>query len=118
MTDTPDHFVLICSTCQGPIPADIAKAVLDAALPARYETRLIRCMAGCARPMTVGVQAVGKAQYLFGDIETQADLKAVVAFAHQFGDCADGWTSASDRPPALFYKTLSRMPRLPVGGKA
>jgi len=68
-------------------------------------------MAGCDRPMTVGLQAADKAQYLFGDIADDTDLQALIEFAHQYRDSASGWTSASDRPPALFYKTLSRMPR-------
>ncbi|WP_298850229.1 DUF1636 domain-containing protein [uncultured Ruegeria sp.] len=113
MTCYSDHYVLICSTCQGPISAEAAQDVLDTKLPDGFETRMIACMAGCERAMTVGFQAAGKTQYLFGDIETEIDLTALVDFATQFGDSDDGWTSASDRPPALFSKTLSRMPHLP-----
>ena len=116
MSDCPDHFVLICSTCQGSIAAESAQRVLEANLPAGYATRLIPCMAGCERPMTVGLQGVGKAQYLFGDIRDYSDLEAVVEFAGQFLQSADGWTNASDRPPALFFKTLSRMPAVLLRG--
>ena len=108
-----DHFVLICGTCKGPIPPHEAKEALDGQLPEGFSTRLIDCMAGCDRPMTVGLQAKGKAQYLFGDIQSPADLSALAEFAHQFRDSEDGWTSASTRPLALYTKTLSRMPCLP-----
>lgn len=108
-----DHFVLICGTCKGPIPAQEAKETLDCQLPDGFSTHLIDCMAGCDRPMTVGLQARGKAQYLFGDIQSPADLSALAAFAHQFQNSKDGWTSASTRPLALYTKTLSRMPCLP-----
>ncbi|NOE24765.1 MULTISPECIES: DUF1636 domain-containing protein [Ruegeria] len=116
MTCYSDHYVLICSTCQGTMPAEAAQDALDAQLPDGFETRMVACMAGCERAMTVGFQAAGKAQYLFGDIKTSHDLDALVEFATQFGDSDDGWTSASDRPPALFAKTLSRIPALPSRG--
>ena len=93
--------------------AEAAQDVLDARLPDGFETRMVACMAGCERAMTVGFQAPGKAQYLFGDIQSPADLSALAEFAHQFRDSEDGWTSASTRPLALYTKTLSRMPCLP-----
>jgi predicted metal-binding protein len=114
MSASPEHYVLICSTCQGPIAAETAQKVLGEQLPPGFATRLIACMAGCERPMTVGLQARHKAQYLFGDITSLKDLTAVVEFAHQYLDSEDGWTSASERPPALLTKTLSRLPCLPA----
>lgn len=72
----------------------------------------VACMAGCARPCTVAFQAEGKASYLFGDIDPEADVAALVAFAVQYAGLADGWCSASSRPPALVNKTLARLPAL------
>lgn len=117
MTRNADHFVLICSTCQGEIEASAAQSLLDASLPDGFATRLIPCMAGCERPMAVGLQAEGKAQYLFGDIQSITDLDAIATFAHQYRDSESGCTSATDRPPALLFKTLARLPRLPKAGK-
>lgn len=110
MENDPDHFLLICATCQGVASADAVTAAVAGRLPARFALRTVDCMAGCARPTTVGFQAVGKAQYLFGDITDAGDLEALVAFAHQYARTTDGWTNATDRPPALIDKTLSRMP--------
>ncbi|MFA3916295.1 DUF1636 family protein [Ruegeria hyattellae] len=62
--------------------------------------------------MSVGFQAVGKAQYLFGDIESAEDIEALAEFAQQYHDSSDGWTRATDRPETLFTKTLSRLPRI------
>ncbi|MFY2824300.1 DUF1636 family protein [Ruegeria sp. MALMAid1280] len=114
MSKTPDHFILICETCKGPENADALRNALAGSLPADFAVRTVACMAGCERPTTVGFQAVGKAQYLFGDIRTQRDITAVAEFARQYRHSADGWTNASDRPQPLFTKTLSRMPRLNV----
>lgn len=117
MTETADHFILICTTCRGQGAADKIRAALSADLPQSYAFRAVDCMAGCDRPATVGFQAVGKASYLFGDIATQADLSALTLFAGQYRHSATGWTSATERPAALFDKTLARLPGLqPAGG--
>lgn len=112
MADETDHFLLICARCQSKEYAAALSAELAPQLSARYTIRTVDCMAGCAHPTTVGFQAVGKAQYLFGNIASPADLAALTAFAHQYENSVDGWTNATDRPKALFHKTLSRMPRI------
>lgn len=112
MPETPDHFLLICSTCTGALPVGVMRNALTGRLPTGFTVRTVTCMAGCARPTTVGFQAVGKAQYLFGDIETAEDVEALVEFAHQYCNVVDGWTNATDRPRPLFAKTLSRLPRI------
>ncbi len=112
MRKTPDHILLICSTCNGALPADAMCDTLTGKLPAGFAVRTVDCMAGCSQPTTVGFQAVGKAQYLFGDIQTLDDVEALTEFAQQYHDSANGWTNATDRPHALFTKTLSRMPRI------
>ncbi|KIC40616.1 hypothetical protein RA27_12655 [Ruegeria sp. ANG-R] len=115
MTKKHDHFLLVCSNCRGSDSTDLAIRTLAGRLPDGFAIRMVNCMAGCDRPTTIGFQAPGKAQYLFGDIATHEDLDAVVEFAEQYLRCADGWTNATDRPQALFTKTLSRMPRIEQG---
>ncbi|WP_420583602.1 DUF1636 family protein [Ruegeria sp.] len=115
MPKRPDHVLLICSTCKGEDNADALRDELTGQLPDGFAIRTIACMAGCNRPTTVGFQARGKAQYLFGDIQSAQDTQALADFARQYANSTDGWTSASDRPVALFTKTLSRMPR--IGGE-
>ncbi|WP_377190936.1 DUF1636 family protein [Ruegeria meonggei] len=112
MPDTSDHFLLICSTCTGALTNDDLRGALTGKLPGGFAIRTVACMAGCDRPTTVGFQAVGKAQYLFGDIQTTQDMDALAAFALQYSNSADGWTNATDRPRGLMTKTLSRMPCL------
>ena len=68
------------------------------------------CMAGCERPCTVAFQATAKATYLFGDIEGDADIGALVSFAQLYRDRPDGLTRESERPPMLGGKTLARIP--------
>ncbi|WP_170785883.1 DUF1636 family protein [Ruegeria lacuscaerulensis] len=110
-----DHVVLICTTCQGAEAALSIAEALRERLPEGYGTRMIECMAGCDHPLTVGFQAGAKAQYLFGEIQTSADIDALAAFARQYQNSSTGWTKATDRPEALLHKTLSRMPPLATG---
>ncbi len=112
MLKKPDHHLLICSTCKGEDKAEALRTSLQGKLPSGFTIRKIACMAGCAHPTTVGFQASGKAQYLFGDIETAQDIQALAEFAQQFQNSTDGWTNATDRPRPLYRKTLSRMPRI------
>ena len=115
MSDCPDHFVLICTTCLGGTDASDIRATLSEHLPDGYAIRAIDCLAGCNQPRTVGFQATGKASYLFGDIESDDDIAAIGQFAIQYRQSETGWTSATDRPPALFEKTLARLPALTKG---
>ncbi|MEX0348564.1 MAG: DUF1636 family protein [Paracoccaceae bacterium] len=112
MPDTPDHFVLICSTCKAEASADAVADALKDKLPEGFAVRFVPCMSGCDHPTTVGFQARGKAQYLFGDIQTASELEALAEFAHQYRQSSDGWTNATARPRPLLNKTLSRMPRI------
>ncbi|WP_171123811.1 MULTISPECIES: DUF1636 family protein [unclassified Ruegeria] len=115
MPSAPDHFLLICKTCQGEAHAQGLSDALFDRLPNGFSIRMVDCMAGCARPVTVGLQAVDKAQYLFGDIQDTQDIQALTEFAHQYQNSADGWANATERPEKLFTKTLSRMPQIQKG---
>lgn len=111
-TDRADHTILICSKCVGAGEAAAMRRALTESMPAGYRFGAVDCMAGCDHPTTVGFQAPGKATYLFGGIESQAELSAIAAFAHQYRESETGWTSASNRPAALYKKTLARLPAL------
>ena len=112
MSQSPEHVCLICSKCQLGVSLETLKAKLAGLLPDTFVIRTVDCMAGCDMPRTVGFQAIGKAQYLFGPIETDEDIAALVEFAAQYCASADGWSTATERPRALYNKTLSRLPKI------
>ncbi len=118
MQKTPDHVLLICAICQGAQSSVEMQNRLTGALPDGFAVQTVDCMARCGVPTTVGFQAKGKAQYLFGAIETDAEIAGLVEFAAQYQQSADGWTKATERPKALFTKTLARLPRLQSGDAA
>lgn len=80
-----------------------------------FELSGVECMAGCNRPCTVAYQADGKAGYLFGDIDPDGSLDALVRFAHQYAQLETGWCNATERPIALLNKTLARIPAFGAG---
>ncbi|WP_417713335.1 DUF1636 family protein [Pseudophaeobacter arcticus] len=110
MTNHSDHSILICTTCKGAGAARKLRAALAEHVSKRFVLRAVDCMAGCERPITVGLQGPGKTQYLFGEIEAQADIEAIASFAQQFLASDTGWSTASERPKRLYHKTLARLP--------
>jgi len=110
MTEVSDHSLLICTTCKGAGVANKVRVALAKRISKRFALRAVACMAGCERPISVGLQGPGKTQYLFGEIEAQADIEAIACFARQFLASDTGWSTASERPERLYDKTLARLP--------
>ena len=117
-----DHRIIVCTLCRD-IPTGIRSgeslcADLRSRLAACQEPAVahgftiegVECMAGCARPLTVAFQAPGKASYLFGSIDAEADAGDLVRFARLYASLADGWCNSGQRPPRLAGKTLARIP--------
>jgi len=88
----------------------LQKALNENPISKTFELSGVECMAGCNRPCTVAYQADGKAGYLFGDIDPDGNLDALVRFAHQYAQLETGWCNATERPIALLNKTLARIP--------
>ena len=68
------------------------------------------CLAGCKYPCTVAFLCNNKTNYLFGHVQNQSDIAAIVAFAGQYFRSESGWTRSQDRPAELRGKTLARLP--------
>lgn len=112
MPDSTETIILICTRCGGQDAASAMRAELAPHCAEGTRFRAVDCLAGCDFPPTVGVQAAGKASYLFGTIATSEDLSAIAAFSHQFAASDTGWTNSTQRPPALSGKTLARLPAI------
>ncbi|MEM9732257.1 MAG: DUF1636 family protein [Pseudomonadota bacterium] len=106
----PSHTILICSKCRGTEEAARMRRTLALGVGDDFAFRAVDCMAGCDFPVAVGFQCDAKATYLFGPIENEDDIAALKDFARQYQQSETGWTSAGQRPKALYTKTLARMP--------
>lgn len=117
------HSIVVCTRCRHTgsqcLPGyelitklrfAIETATRSGALATEFAVDGVACMAGCERPCTVAYRADGKSCYLFGDVDGDADIDALVAFAKQYAASQDGWTNSTERPLALSGKTLARIP--------
>ncbi|WP_299628112.1 DUF1636 domain-containing protein [uncultured Tateyamaria sp.] len=115
------HHITICTSCRHKgtecrpgyeLIDRLRKAIASAgdSVTDDFEVSGVACMAGCDRPCTVAYHGTRKATYLFGDIEPDADIDDLVAFARQYAALEDGWCSSLDRPGKLRTATLARVP--------
>jgi len=120
------HHIHVCTACRDReadlLPGDALILALRAGLPAcglsdAFAVSGVNCMAGCARPCTVGFQADGKAAWLFGDL-TPADAPDLLAFAQLYAALPDGWCRSTERPGKLSQTALARIPAVPFRGAA
>lgn len=116
------HQLILCTTCRKTgtdcrlgfelleslnRAADLGRA---AGLPEDFGVSGTACLSGCTRPCTVAFVADGKTSYLFGDIDPQENLDALVEFAKLYRASEDGMTRFNERPDALRGKCLARIP--------
>lgn len=121
MYRTSTHRITVCiscrhkdTTCQpGYELVNRLRNAIDAAgdsIAETFEISGTACMAGCDHPCTVAYHATRKASYLFGDIDPNEDIDALVTFARQYAVLHDGWCTSIDRPAELRKSTLARIP--------
>ncbi len=121
MNRTTTHRITVCTSCRhkgktcqpGYELIDRLRQAIAAAgdsVSEDFEIAGTACMAGCDHPCTVAYHATRKASYLFGDIDPDEDVEALVAFARQYAVLHDGWCSSVDRPGKLRKSTLARIP--------
>lgn len=115
--------LIVCSTCRRPgtdrgAPADGQRLfeAIEAALlasPAPLSVRATACMSGCSSACTVALQAAGKASYLFGQLQPDAETAMqVLACAQLHAQSADGQLDWAARPERLRSGILARLPAL------
>ena len=116
-----DHHLIVCTTCSR--TGDACKpglaliralqrpaAACSATLPDGFRVAGTACMSGCAHPCTVAFVADGKTSYLFGDIDPDVDVEALLDFAALYHGRQDGATRWAERPDAIRRKILGRIP--------
>ena len=100
--------LVICETCDGP-GAALADAV-RAALPG-WNVVMHACLSSCAEPVSVAVQAQGKATYVFAGLNAD-DAADVVAFAALYDAHSDGWVDDARPAGRLRFCLKTRVPAL------
>jgi len=101
--------LLICSTCAGP-GAALAQAVQER-IGDGWEIEMQECLSVCDEPVALGVQATGKATYVFAGL-TEADAGDVVGFSKLYDEDADGWIADARPAGRLRFCLKARVPAL------
>lgn len=118
------HRVVICTRCRkaeqpeapGTALIGAVRAALDTAeLGHAFDVSGTDCLAGCDAPCAVAWAADGKATWLFGDIDPEADLADLIAFSKLYHDLDDGWCRAAERPGKLARTARARIPAASQG---
>lgn len=85
----------------------------DAAGPLRL--RSIRCMSQCKRPCVVAFSGAGRFTYLFGDLDPDRDVDAVIDAFALYCSREDGFMQRNERPAVMRAGILGRIPPLGAG---
>lgn len=100
--------LVICKSCDGP-GAALADAV-RVACPA-WDVVLHDCLSVCVEPVSLAVQADGKATYVFAGLD-DGDAADVAAFAALYDTSDDGWIADARPAGRLRFCLKSRVPAL------
>ena len=100
--------LVICETCDG--PGAVLAETLRPQVPG-WEVVLHECLSACAEPVSLAVQATGKATYVFAGLGMQ-DLRDVVAFVGLYEAAPDGWIDDARPAGRLRFCLKTRVPAL------
>lgn len=100
--------LVICKSCDG--PGEALAAAVRTACPA-WDVVLHECLSVCVEPVSLAVQAEGKATYVFAGL-TDADAADVAAFTGLYDASADGWIDDARPAGRLRFCLKSRVPAL------
>ncbi|WP_420547748.1 DUF1636 family protein [Curvivirga sp.] len=107
-------IISVCSHCKSKNIENLSPTQLVERLQAGLDNDIkiqqVKCLAACEHSISVGITDTGKASYLFGHISSDEDVKALTEFTMQYKNRPNGWTNASERPKALYKKTIARIP--------
>src|SRR5262245_14213451 len=104
-------IVSVCMTCrpvgamgEGPCAGaamhEALAPVMRAQLP-EAQVRPVQCLGVCKRPATVAVSAPDGYTFVFGDLEPQTGVEAIIAFVRSYALFAHGFVPWSARPELL-----------------
>jgi predicted metal-binding protein len=124
---TPDELRLyVCVTCrkadapEGDLrPGERLHRALSEALqgtcdlpPVRIEP--VECLSGCKRACTVALSGPGRWTYVYGDLDPDASIEAILDGIRRYGATTNGLVPWRERPEAFRKGVLARIPPFPT----
>jgi len=112
--------LLICMTCKrgapadpdGPRPGSVLMALVAGQEPAGVTVRGVECLSNCDRGCSVALRGPGRWSYVYGDIDPELHLAALLDGASRYAATADGLIPWRERPQILRKGVIARIPPL------
>lgn len=111
----------VCTTCRAglPVPEDglvpgarMFAALSAADLPEGVRLRGVECLSACARGCALALCADGRWTYVYGDLDPEADVGAILEGAAAYAAAPDGIVPWRARPVIFRKQSIARIPPL------
>jgi len=111
--------LLICMTCKRGVPPEIdaprpgavlLHRVSAGDLPEGVTLRGVECLSNCSRGCTVALRGAGRWSYVYGDIDPELHLSALLEGAAKYHATVDGLIPWRERPEILRKGVIARIP--------
>lgn len=116
------HVCLTCRKADEPAEADIPRSgrrlhdALAAALgkPGPIRVVGVECLSNCKRACTIAVSGEGRWTYVYGDLDPDQSVPAILDGATRYQATADGLVPWRERPEIFKRGVIARVPAFPV----
>ena len=116
------HVCLTCRKADEPAEADIPRSgrrLHDALVDALMNPQAIRivgveCLSNCKRACTVAVSGPGRWTYVYGDLDPDHSVPAILDGVTRYQATADGLVPWRERPEIFKRGVIARVPALPL----
>ena len=98
--------ITVCAACREGAGRRLAERLEGAGI----EVRLAECLLACGSPLALAVTGEGKAAYLFGDLDPEAQAGEVAAFMALYRDAPAGEVADARPCGALRFCLKGRIP--------
>lgn len=106
-----DKVVLtLCATCKGADDANLQSRLATEDFAAPVELRRQDCMNGCARPVSLALQGVGRATCFFAGVDPAGDAEDIVSTLHSYIAAPAGWIEDARPCGRLRFCLTGRVP--------
>lgn len=114
--------LLVCTTCRkagavsdtgaedGPRPGQVLADQLAGVLPAGVVLRPVACLSNCTRGCTVALRGAGRWTYVYGNLDPETHLAALLDGAQRYRDAPDGLVPWRERPEHFRKNCIARIP--------
>ncbi|WP_246504744.1 DUF1636 family protein [Microvirga antarctica] len=88
---------------------------LNSPSPIRIEP--VECLSGCKRGCTIAVAGPGRWTYVYGDLDPETSVAAILEGVRLYGETTDGLVPWRSRPDIFRKGVLARIPSAPLSPK-